>query len=45
MLLCVAVFTCKAWAVATRNLLVGAADVHVVHSEVKEGIVRPRKAS
>jgi hypothetical protein len=35
----VAVFTLKAWEFATRNILVGAANVHVAHSEVKEGIV------
>ena len=40
LLLCMAVFTYKAWTVATKNLLIGAADVHIVHSEVKKGIVR-----
>jgi hypothetical protein len=35
----VAVFANETWAVAARNRLVGIAHIHVVHSEVKEGIV------
>jgi hypothetical protein len=45
LLLCVAVFTYKAWAIATKNLLIGAADVHVVRGEVGEGMVGPSEAS